>query len=1040
MFTKSDIADIYPLAPMQESILLYHRLHPDSRQTYLEQRSYRITGALDVVQLHEAFNRLVERHGCLRTIFAAEKSKRPLQIMLKPRPVPWHQEDLRGMAVAEREQAVRELRKRDREKGLDCERELPVRITLAILDEASFELIWTMHHIVVDGWSAALLYAELIEIYRCGSQGIPARLPAAVPYSRYISWLEHRDPQESLRFWRQTLAGYQGETQLPGQTLARDGAVYDPRIFHLRCDPDLAGGVQRTAAQWQVTVSTLIHTLWGVLLGWYNDCDDVVFGSVVSGRPEALADAERMVGLCINTVPVRMRMRPGVSLQELAENLQRQVLVASDHHFCNLAEIQNETEVKRKLINHVVAVENFPRLSSEKIADLTIAPTGAHEQIGYDLALVVVPHETFDIELHYNGEAFHADAVSNIAGHLHALLTALVAQPEMVIEACDPLTTKERKQLDELNATARPFAADTFPAAIFARQVADAPTAPAVADHAGCIDYGELSELAGRIGGYLRRQSSFAPGRCVGVVIDRCRWLPAAFFGILQAGGTYVPLDPQAPAARAETILKDCGCEIILTVPRVRDTLTWAGKFQVVDVTRLGGEEVLPEPVDRSPDDLAYIIYTSGSTGTPKGVGITHSSVVNFGTWASRYYGIGRATRGSLLSSPAFDATILEMIPVLLHGGSVHCLHDTGIDGEGLITFYREHGINLSYLPPVLSEEICRIHDGRLSADFKLVTGADVVRYAGDGSLRVFNNYGPTETTVIATVLEVSGFDGNRRIPIGFPIDNTEVFILDHYGRKVAPGGVGELFIGGAGVARGYIGREDLTRERFVPHPMRPGEKIYKTGDLVRLSETQGLEFLGRIDTQMQIRGYRIEPSEIEKSLHNHPLVRNCAVVDRREPAGTLLAAFLLPRAEQRVTATELRSFLQQSLPEYMIPTRFCWLDSLPFTERGKVDREALRTMPLPDEREHLPADPPEQLSPLEEQLVAIWREVIGTEFVGRNDNFFTLGGHSLSATRMASRIRRDLSVELSLRVIFDTPVLADLARHIEDNLRSRKS
>jgi fengycin family lipopeptide synthetase D len=1038
MFTKSDIADIYPLAPMQESILLHHRLHPESRQTYLEQRSYRITGSLDIAILQEAFNRLVERHGSLRTIFVAAKSKRPMQIMLKPRPVPWHQKDLRSEQLDEQEQAVRELRKRDREKGLDCEREIPVRITLAILGQSSFELIWTMHHIVVDGWSAGLLYAELMELYRSGVAGGAAQLPVVVPYSRYITWLENRDQQESLRFWQQELAGYQAEMVLPGQRISRDKQPFEAQFFQLSCAPDLAENLRQLASQWQVTVSTLIHMLWGVLLGWYNDCDDVVFGSVVSGRPESLVDAERMVGLCINTIPVRIRMRPGLALQQLAQTLQQHSLAASDHHFCNLAEIQNVTEVKRKLINHIVAVENFPRLASEKLENITIQPTGAHEQINYDLALVVVPHDPFEIELHYNGSVFAEAAVNTIGHHFHALLTSIVTRSEMTIEACDPLTAKERIQLDSLNDTTRPFDAGTLPVAIFQRQVMTSPTAPAVVDHDGCVDYRELSDKAGQIASYLHRQPSFTPGSCVGIMIDRCRWLPAAFFGVLRAGGTYVPLDPQSPASRASTILKDCGCEIILTVPHVQDTLTWAGDFHVVDVTQLEGEKDLSGVVDRSPDDVAYIIYTSGSTGAPKGVAIAHSSVVNFGSWASRYYSIGKSTRGSMFSSPAFDATIWEMIPVLLYGGSVHCLRDTFVDAEGLITYYREHGINLSYLPPVLGEEICRIHNGRLSPDFKLITGADVVRYAGDGSLRVFNNYGPTEATVITTVMEVSGFDSNQRIPIGFPIDNTEVFILDHHGRRVAPGAVGELFIGGAGVARGYVGRRELTSERFVPHPVRKGEKIYKTGDLVRLSEKWGLEFIGRIDTQMQVRGYRIEPSEIENCLRNHPLVQDGAVVDRKEPSGIVLVAFLIPTSEQRVPAHDLRRFLQYSLPEYMIPTRFGWMERFPFTERGKIDRDALRAIELPNERESQHESPPESLSMIEEQLVAIWRDVIGAQSVGRNDNFFSLGGHSLSATRMASRIRTELSVELSLRVIFDTPVLAELARHIEDTMRSK--
>lgn len=1026
MFTKSDIADIYPLSPMQESMLLHSRLHPQSR-AYFEQRSYQISGPLDIPSLRAAFDGLVARHAALRTIFVAEKSKRPLQIVVKPRATPWHQHEFRGMTEDEQKSAVAEVRRLDLDKGLACTGELPIRITLCLLGESSFELLWSMHHIVVDGWSVAILYAELMELYRSARGAASAQLPGVVPFSRYLAWLEGLDRQESLSFWRRELADYRSETILPGQKEQRPERPYEPGRVRLTCEPGFGARLQSVAASWQVTAGTIVHTLWGLLLGWYNDTDDVVFGSVVAGRPESLAGADRMVGLCINTIPVRIRLGPE-PIRQIARAVQEQALAASDHHFCDLAEIQNATESRRNLINHIVAVENFPQTSPGSIEGVSIRPTASHEQIGYDLALVVVPGDPFEIELHFNRAAFDDGAANRIAGHFRILLGAVVDNPEMRIEAADPLTAAEHSLLDSLNATARPFDTGNTIGTLFDRRVMQSPLDTAVTDHEGSLTYRELGALAGRIAGYLHRQPAFAPGECVAVMIDRSRWLAAALFGIVGAGGTYVPLDPQCPAPRAAAILKDCRCRFVLTLPHLLKSPAWGGDIQVADVTRIDGPPL--EPVAVCPQSTAYIIYTSGSTGTPKGVAISHASVVNFAAWFTRFYGLGRSTRSTLFASPAFDASILELIPVLLAGGSLHCLRDNLLEVEDLIAYYRQHGITLSFVPPMLCEEICRVHGGRLPPDFRLLTGGDVLRSAGDGSFRVFNNYGPTETTVMATVREVTGLGDGLPIPIGLPIDNTELFILDRHGRRAAIGAVGELYIGGAGVAQGYVGCDDLTAERFPPHPVRLGERVYRTGDRVRVT-LNGLLFLGRIDTQIKLRGFRIEPAEIEKTLRDHPLVRDGAVVVGEEAGGAVLVAFLVADGDERVPADELRNFLRQGLPEYMIPARFVRIERLPLTVSGKIDRDGLRAAIPPKEENRTVADA-EPLSPVEAQLAAIWRDVIGAGTVGRHDNFFALGGHSLSATRMASRIRQELAAELSLRVIFDTPVLADLARHIE--------
>lgn len=495
-FSKSDIADLYPLSPLQESMLLHARLHPESR-AYFEQRCYRLSGPLAPTQLRAAFNELLARHGVLRTIFVAEKGKRPLQIVLKPREVPWEELDYREMSPAEQQAALAQLQEADRERGVDCTRELPLRVTLVALAEQSFALIWSMHHIVVDGWSSAILYAELLELYQARLKGTTPRLAPVVPFARYISWLESLEPQESLAFWQQELAGYRAPALLPGLRRREERQRYLPQQLSVASAAGTATALAALAARWQVTVGTVIHTLWGVLLGWYNHSDDVVFATVVSGRPDSLEGARQLVGLCINTVPVRLQIEPGQSLAQLAAVMQQRAGAAAAHHFSSLAEIQNLTPLKRDLLNHLVAVENFPRPAKDAGANplgeeptgLTIAPSGGHEQIDYDLALVVVPGEPLAIELHYNSLAYDPAAVGRIGGHFQQLLQAVVAKPELGVAEIAPLSSAEEQQLDEINRSAcRPVLPGEL-AELFHQRVAAAPEHPAVVDSQGPVSY-----------------------------------------------------------------------------------------------------------------------------------------------------------------------------------------------------------------------------------------------------------------------------------------------------------------------------------------------------------------------------------------------------------------------------------------------------------------------------------------------------------------------------------------------------------------------
>jgi len=1027
---KANLKDIYPLSPMQEG-MLFHALYDKDSSAYIEQSSYRVRGDLRVGLFHESWNALFERHDILRTVFVHEKTPRPLQVVQKRCQVPFYYEDLRRKSPDDKTARLAEYRARERGRAFDLARDVLLRVAVFQLEDHLYEVIRTHHHILLDGWSSGILLKELLEIHQALKEGRCPHLQEAAAYSKYIQWVEGRGKDVSERYWRAYLEGYEDVASPPALRSSKPHGDHDPGELAFQLDEKDSRGLEALAARYGATMGTLVQTVWGILLGRYNHTRDVVFGTVVSGRPPQVSGIEQMVGLFINALPIRVRSAPEDTFSRLLQRVQRQSLEAGEHLYLPLAVIQG----KRGLVDHLVAFENYPVDPHMQAAvdgggyGLKVEGVTRYGHTHYKFALVVNPGARLCMVFQFDKGACAAQQVERTARHFMAVIDAVSARPDVMVDDIEILPPDERcRILETFNQTDAPFPEGKTLACLFEEQVEKNPGRPAVVWQDRRVTYRELNGKANGLARRLREGCRIRVEDPVAVILERSEDLVTSFLSVLKAGGIYVPVDPALPRARIEWMLKDSQCKAVLTDSRHLSLVPVGLKTVNVDRT----EEFCSENPESVTSDryLAYLIYTSGSTGRPKGVAIEHRSAVNMAAWARRFYGIHEQSRATVTASPSFDASVWEVLPYVLSGACLYPLSDDDrIDTEKLIAFYQSHAITHGYVPPAICEEICRTHRGRLAGAITLLTGGDVLNGIGEGDIEVVNNYGPTECAVVATAVFLRREHILAGIPIGRPIDNTQIFILDPLRRPVPIGTPGEIYIGGVGLARGYWNQPALTAQRFVEHPFQPGRRLYRTGDLGQWLPDGNIMFLGRNDRQVKIRGQRVELGEIEHRLLQHPCVVEAVVEFREGPTATKeLVGYVV--CKEMVENLDLRKHLLNTLPDHMVPRLFVPMDRLPMTPAGKIDRKAL---PDPDGdalqrggRWVEPRTDPERV------LAKIWTNILGLERVGIHDNFFDLGGHSLTATRVLSQVRVQLKVDIPLRTIFERPTIAELSRFIE--------
>ncbi|HEU0054821.1 MAG TPA: amino acid adenylation domain-containing protein, partial [Longimicrobium sp.] len=1022
-----------PLSFTQERLWFLDRLEPGSA-VYNIPMARRLGGALDEAALERALGEIVRRHEALRTVFA-EVGGSPVQVIAPFGGFALPVEDLSGLSDADREAAVRRRAREEAARPFDLAAGPLFRAALLRLGAEDHVLLLSMHHIVSDGWSMGVLFRELSALYEAYREGGESPLPELpLQYADYAVWqreqLEGKVLDLQLAYWRERLAGAPELLELPTDHPRPAVQTFRGATVPLELSLEL---LERLRALGRNEGATLYMALLGafqVLLSKYSGSDDIVVGSPTAGRTRA--EVEELIGFFVNTLVLRTDVSGDPSFREVLRRVREATLGAYEHQevpFERLvAELQPERSRSHAPLFQVSFTMDAVQYAGGGLAGLSVQGAGTELEVAkldLSLTLIATP-QGMRGGLTYSTDLFEPGTIERMARHLERVLEQVAADASVRLSRVDLLGEAERTLvLEAWNDTAAEVPADRCIHALFEAQAARTPEAVAVLFEGARLTYGELDARANRLAHYLVRRG-VRPETRVGVCLERGPEMVVAILAVLKAGGAYVPLDPAYPPERLAFMLADSGAPLLLT----RGSLPEGLASNAVEVVRLDADRERIEAESEKaptagvlPGNLAYVIYTSGSTGRPKGVLVPHRGLANVARAHARDFGVGAGDRVLQFASPSFDASVAEMVMALAAGATlVMGTRETLAPGPDLLRLLHDEEVTMATLPPSV---LAVLPPAELPALRTLMTAGEalpaelVERWAPER--RFFNLYGPTEATIWSTTAACA--PGGGRPPIGRPVANTSAYVLDARGEPVPVGVPGELYVGGVGVARGYLGRPGLTAGKFVPDPfsVEGGARLYRTGDRVRWSAGGELEFLGRVDEQVKMRGFRIEPGEIEAVLSAHAEVREARVILREDaPGEKRLVAYVVGGVEAGV----LREHLLRELPEYMVPSAFVALEALPLTPNGKLDRRAL---PAPEGDAYARRGYEAPLGEVETALAEIWAEVLGLERVGRWDHFFELGGHSLLAIRLIERMRRE-GLYMEVRALFTTPVLAELA------------
>lgn len=1037
------VADVYPLSPSQAG-MVFHTLAEPGAGVYLVQAVYELDGPVPTEVLGGAMQRLVDHHPMLRTAFVWEGLGKPVQVVHEPGPA--------AVAVldwADRpEGSLAEFLAADRARGLELGPAPAFRAAIVRTAPERHAVVWTFHHALLDGWSAELLLGELLETCEAAAAGREAAPGERRPFKDFIAWLGTRDEAAAQSFWSGELAGFTTPTSIRPEAPVTTATEH--RTVVREAPADLTSRLLAFARAHRLTPSTVVQGAWSLLLSRYAGHDDVVFGVTTSGRPAALAGVEGMVGMFLVTVPTRVRIDDEAAVVSWLAELQAAGLRRAEHEHSPLVDIQRWSALPPgvALFDSILVYENVPRHRNR--GAVAVHATQYLDNSNYPLALIVSPRDRLTFKVLVDPKAYSAGTVDRLLDHLVTLLQAIVEDPEAPLGSLSMLSEAELARLSAWNDTAVEYDDDRLVHQLIDAWAGSTPDALAVADGGETLTYAELAGRSDALAGELVRRG-VRPNTFVGVHLERSADTIVAIVGVLKAGGAYLPLDPAYPTERLGFMLDDAGVDVLVTTTSSLADLPgqWTAAATLGGGLTVAGAAA-PEPAERReplPSDLAYMIYTSGSTGVPNGVPIEHAQLLHSTQARFEYYD-DQPGAFLLLSPFSFDSSVVGIFWTLAAGGLL-VLPGPGeeLDVQALARLVDRHQVTHTLCLPSLYRLLVEHADPARLASLRTVIVAGEAcppdlpaqhRRALPGAT-LYNEYGPTEAAVWCTVHRCDPA-ASGPVPIGRPIANTQIAVLDRRFRPVPVDAPGEIYVGGSGVAGGYHKRAELTSARFVELPaaglpVTPGAegsiRLFRTGDVGSYRADGALEYLGRADDQVKVRGFRVELGEIEAALRRHGEVAECAVVAVDDGAGKHLVAYVEHGAGAAATAEELQRFLRATLPEHMVPRAVIAVAALPRLPNGKIDRSTLRAADrglASDGRPVLPRDD------LERRLAAIWAELLPGVTIGIHDDFFEIGGHSILAVALVEKIRRGTGKEVRLAALLKAPTVASQAALLRDD------
>ncbi len=1078
---------------MQEG-MLFHSLYEESASAYFVQTSYRLKGHLHLDYVRKSLNELMKRYDVLRTVFIYENREQPLQVVLKEREMGYFYEDIReivGQDSQKQADYIDAFKQKDRDRSFNMSKDVLMRVSILQADDGEYEFIWSHHHILMDGWCKGVLISEYAEIYSSYLKNRPYRLPRVKQFKTYIQWLAKQDKEKSRDFWKQYLDSYSESSSVPrgGGLSAGGGEGYKREEVTVALDEEETGRFNRLAAKNNATVNTILQAVWGVILGRYNGKQDVLFGAVVSGRPAEIADVESIVGIFINTIPVRIRFREQMTFKRLVNLVQEEAIGIKPHDHFPLVEIQTDSPLKQDLFDHILVCENFPIDGQIGGDDDDAAEPSSRERLelsnvesfvltNYDFNVIMYTGDRLTIVLEYNGNVYQPDFIHRVAGHIGFTIRQILGNVEIPVEELTLIPDDEKEDLlNRFNQCQMPDFQEDRIYDLFQQQARRFPDRIAVSgayysekgEPGTSITYGQLNAKANQLARALRLRG-VGPNRIVGLMVSPSPRLLVGILGILKAGGAYLPIDPNYPDQRKLYMITDTASQWVLAEEKEFGSDD-ASACETVDADNMSlpdcdilyiDNETLFEgdsrdlPPTAGSDDLIYTIFTSGSTGRPKGAAVYNRGYMNLMNWYINEFGLNSDDSTYMPTSFSFDLTQKNIFGALSTGGTLYIPRVDYFDPDlilGDIEAYKVTWLNCtpSMFYKLVDDESRFL---RLSSLRYLFLGGEAISMAMlikwlDSpccNTLLVNTYGPTECTDIAGFYSVTQPHRHLSIPvpIGKPSYNCTMYILDSRMRPVPTGIPGELCIGGDGVGAGYINRPEMTADKFrwVSFDGSPRRLVYRSGDLAMRLPNGNIEYIDRIDHQVKVRGFRIELGEIENRLLSHPSVKDAVVLVRtsesRDGGNTAgsddkyICAYIVfetdtPNA-QTAGSAELREYLMETLPGYMIPTHFRELEAIPLTPNGKLDRKALY------EGGQDMGSGVEFVAPkkeTEKQIAEAWKEILKLEKVGINDNFFEIGGNSLNIIRVNSHLKELLKQDIPVVTMFRFPTISSLAKHL---------